>query len=579
MPTLTIAWEYLTGYAVATDPSTRDRAEWPPHPARVFMALAAAWFETEPPEGRDEGRGEWASEGEALRWLEGLGDPEMILPAVDPGSERATVTFYVPVNDRAGPSAAALQSCPSLARGKQPRTFPRRWVGYAPCIFHWPDVEGFDQHAAALDRLCRKVTRLGHSSSLVRMWLADHPEPERSGWEYFVDDDRLPDTQVRSLCKGTLDMLGERFGEEARRQHSNLSQRLEDLKSAKKTVTGRNAKGRKAEIDRQIAQLGAELESVVTHPPVRPTIGLWSGYRRVDRRPTPPDVSRGHFDHDIVILAQTGGPALPLVSTLAVTRALRETVMSQSGVQPVPDWVSGHLQDGRPLRDGNGHLACVPLPHVGYEHANGHLLGVGLVFPRRVSPRDRGLVLGAVLVDPSGASKAVNLNLGRLGRWEVRKRDWSETRKGLQADRWTAFPHGALTWASVSPVVLDRFPKADHSDPGQRPKWEDEVRQIIRDSCARSGLPDPELVDVDTTSWHLGSPRAVAKRRPLRGPGGHGAVIGDGFPPHPLKGTNAPRPQVHVWLQFPGPVIGPVLLGAGRYLGYGLCKPWQKGAR
>jgi len=53
MPGLTIGWQYLTGYAVATDPSSRDRAEWPPHPARVFMALAAAWFETgeDPDEG------------------------------------------------------------------------------------------------------------------------------------------------------------------------------------------------------------------------------------------------------------------------------------------------------------------------------------------------------------------------------------------------------------------------------------------------------------------------------------------------------------------------------------------------
>ena len=34
----------LTGYAVATDVSNREQAEWPPHPARVFMALAAAYF-------------------------------------------------------------------------------------------------------------------------------------------------------------------------------------------------------------------------------------------------------------------------------------------------------------------------------------------------------------------------------------------------------------------------------------------------------------------------------------------------------------------------------------------------------
>lgn len=58
MPGLTIAWEYLTGYYRATNPASRESAEWPPHPARVFMALAAAWFET----------GEDAEEEKALRW-------------------------------------------------------------------------------------------------------------------------------------------------------------------------------------------------------------------------------------------------------------------------------------------------------------------------------------------------------------------------------------------------------------------------------------------------------------------------------------------------------------------------------
>ena len=48
MPSLSLVIEYLTGYAVATDAANREQAEWPPHPARVFMALAAAHFETEP---------------------------------------------------------------------------------------------------------------------------------------------------------------------------------------------------------------------------------------------------------------------------------------------------------------------------------------------------------------------------------------------------------------------------------------------------------------------------------------------------------------------------------------------------
>jgi CRISPR-associated protein Csb2 len=132
----------------------------------------------------------------------------------------------------------------------------------------------------------------------------------------------------------------------------------------------------------------------------------------------------------------------------------------------------------------------------------------------------------------------------------------------------------------VTPVVLDRFPKADRLKPSERLAWEEEVRAIIRAACTRIGLPEPDHVDIDTTSWQIGSPRAFGKRRPLRGqPGAEthaSAVLGDGFPPYPARGTNSPRPQVHVWLEFPRPVVGPVLLGAGRYLGYGLCKPLHR---
>ena len=92
MPGLTIGWEYLTGCCVATDPANRQRAEWPPHPGRVFMAMAAAWFET----GEDE------AEGQALRWMEKLGDPELLLPSSENVSRREVRTVFVPVNgDRA----------------------------------------------------------------------------------------------------------------------------------------------------------------------------------------------------------------------------------------------------------------------------------------------------------------------------------------------------------------------------------------------------------------------------------------------------------------------------------------------
>ena len=45
---------YLMGWAMAAvDGARKEHAEWPPHPDRVFMAMAAAWFET----GQEAGEG------------------------------------------------------------------------------------------------------------------------------------------------------------------------------------------------------------------------------------------------------------------------------------------------------------------------------------------------------------------------------------------------------------------------------------------------------------------------------------------------------------------------------------------
>ena len=44
---LVVGIRYLNGWVMATHPTNREVAEWPPHPDRVFMALAAAHFETD----------------------------------------------------------------------------------------------------------------------------------------------------------------------------------------------------------------------------------------------------------------------------------------------------------------------------------------------------------------------------------------------------------------------------------------------------------------------------------------------------------------------------------------------------
>src|SRR5262249_43829647 len=111
---------YLNGFVAARTAPDDLEAEWPPHPGRVFMALAAATYETvaDP------------REREALRWLQSLekdGEPAAPCIVAPDAMQRAAVTHYVPVNDKPGPSKSMLQSAP-LTRDRRPRTFARAWL-------------------------------------------------------------------------------------------------------------------------------------------------------------------------------------------------------------------------------------------------------------------------------------------------------------------------------------------------------------------------------------------------------------------------------------------------------------------
>src|SRR5690606_10083944 len=90
---LTLGIRYLNGFVAAAEPDNMERAEWPPHPGRVFMALAAAHFQT----------GANPEERSALLWLEGaerggeISTPAIVAPEA---LQRQTVTQFVPVNPR-----------------------------------------------------------------------------------------------------------------------------------------------------------------------------------------------------------------------------------------------------------------------------------------------------------------------------------------------------------------------------------------------------------------------------------------------------------------------------------------------
>jgi CRISPR-associated protein Csb2 len=111
---VTIGIRFLTGYCAAARSKTDPRPEWPPHPARVYMALAAAYFECEQDEDAKQ----------ALEWLESLEAPALRYSPQCLANE-STPTF-VPMNDsRAVSKGGTIQTIPSLKRHRAERLFPR----------------------------------------------------------------------------------------------------------------------------------------------------------------------------------------------------------------------------------------------------------------------------------------------------------------------------------------------------------------------------------------------------------------------------------------------------------------------
>lgn len=511
---------YLTGFVAAAEMDDSERAEWPPHPGRVFMALAAAHFQT----GAD------PAERAALLWLEGAdrgGEiPAPVIAASD-AIQRAIVRHYVPVNDKVGPSKALLHSL-SLTRDRQERVFARAWLDQDSVYLQWPDLDPPEHHRKALAGLCAKVTRVGHSSSLVQMWLAEVDEVIGSTW---VPDDERATTHMRVAGPGTLAHLERQYDAAA----------VEDYASLKVAELQDDPRAKKAARKRLREQYGNR-----SPPQQRPRLSLYQGYAKTcDETATRAAAGTVFSPHVLVSqLKARQGPFehLDLLATLALTSRWREAILSHANGQPesVRRMLSGHAVDGGPAEEP--HLAFLPLAFVGHEHADGHLLGVGLALPANLSRDERREALRTI-------AAVHELKLGSLGVWQVEPVTAEQPAWALRPETWTAHPDGATHWSTVTPVALDRHPKA--SDKAQ---YQKEVAASIADACIRVGLPKPREVIVTQVSAHPGVPPSFAFLRLQRKDGSE-------------------RRHTHAILVFDERVCGPVLIGAGRFRGYGACRP------
>ena len=294
----------------------------------------------------------------------------------------------------------------------------------------------------------------------------------------------------------------------------------------------------------------AELEAAHRANPVRPVIRPGAS---VSRTPAP---STAESSSEWLVLEAIEGETPDLRACALVCRALRRTLMSgyrrADMGDAIPEIVSGHADDGSPTR--LPHLAIVPLAFAGYPHADGRVFGFGLVPPAGTRLRAvPGFVRAFEVVasyDPGRERRVLKLEGAPLGK-PLCLAPAGAT--GLRSLSPSPYREPAQVWASVTPIVLDRHLKRN---------GDGEIREMIASACENAGLPRPNQDRI-----HVGKRSAIEGAPPAR--------PAAGAPPWTrwkAPESLATRSLVHAVIDFGEATAGPVLLGAGRFTGLGLCR-------
>ncbi|MEM9840725.1 MAG: type I-U CRISPR-associated protein Csb2 [Pseudomonadota bacterium] len=462
-------------------------------------------------------RGEDEAEAEALRWLESLPGPRLY--AADAGIRRG-VSVYVPVNDTVVKGKANRIAARDLiaARHTAERSFPAALLplgrrGDTPLLhllLSW-DADLPEDHCLPLSSLASDVRHIGHSSSLVACSVTDYQPPRE-------------ETQP------------------ARRWvHAG---RLDALIAAERG----NAAGDQAGLQRR-----PEPGIIVADKP------------NEDVAP-----SASPYGERWQIFPLGDGPAIALTATARIAETIRTRIIAKAGGD-LPEVLSAHAANGGP--SAAPHLAILTLPHVGRPHADGSVKGVALVLPRAMEDNLARALGGAAdeaatraldaqralnralkaIGDDSGDSKELRFDKDRLV-----VREAASSLAALNPDRWSA---ESTVWATVTPLVLDRHLKAKRREPkgGVNAKYQEEMERAVKLACDNVGLPEPVEVRADKHSAHEGAPSVR-----LHGPPQTRWAV-----PHHCR----TRSLTHAVLTFAEPMRGPLLLGAGRHYGLGLCAP------
>ena len=313
-----------------------DRAsvpEWPPHPARLFCALAASCDGDDDPA--------WA----ALRWLEGQPPPTVW---ADPAGQarQGRVSGYV-VKNETDKDGGGSMTWPGRDNGRRVRAFAVPATDSFAVT--WPGASPPARTLAQLRGLARLVPYVGRSTSLADVTVSDADHPACEG---HVAYESAPPGEPRGSVRVRVPYPGY----------------TDELQAAYQD-------------DRRAWEVARSVPYAMARQP---------GDATADVPGAGGDPVPGPFEELLVWRLQRPAAQFSGGQVAMLTATLRRAVLSVVP-DPVPAQVSGH---GVPDRRHVGFLA---LPDVGHEHADGHVLGLALAIPADLPRDDLSALLRAVI--------------------------------------------------------------------------------------------------------------------------------------------------------------------------------------
>ena len=208
-----------------------------------------------------------------------------------------------------------------------------------------------------------------------------------------------------------------------------------------------------------------------------------------------------------------------------MARALRKAVMSVLG-DDAPAAVHGHDPQIE-------HVAWLPLPDVGHGFARGRIRGIAVGLPLAMPADQRVMTLAALarlrdVVLPDGQVARVSASI-----------EGPQTPAVMRRSTWVT---ACRTWATVTPVLLDRPPRKASPEASAA---------ALADSLVMAGFPRPIDIRLSSQSLFTGAPST--------------------------RDVPTQVPRVHARVTFAEPVEGPVIAGRWRNFGVGVFRPLPDG--